>query len=158
MLWRGSKNAGTDFLGSELTGFYSLDDELAAGKDRSLKKRNESFLKNTAVLLKAENNHENKAVANPVHLKRIYDLIEKSKAKGIHLFFVIPARTGYYDQLLPFKQSIPTEHLVDLDGFRKYPLLYDVSNNFDAGHLNKAGANLYTLYFANEMKGRLLTD
>lgn len=143
-------------------GFYSLDKELAetAGKN-SFYKRWSEFNSDTTILseridgfYKAKKINSSKNFINQYYLTYLNNLIEKSKKKGISLIFILPPRLTEkeYIELLPIANSLPPNNIIKLHDPDKFKDLYLAKNSFDIGHLNAAGANIFTKNLADEFK------
>ncbi|MCP3933258.1 MAG: hypothetical protein GY705_29660 [Bacteroidetes bacterium] len=89
-----------------------------------------------------------------VNQKRILELIDKKKKKGIELIFVLiaPEVERCRNSMINLSHNIPEPNLIDLANPTKYPDLYTVENNFDFSHLNTKGAGIFTSCFAEEFK------
>ncbi|MEM8892584.1 MAG: hypothetical protein AAGD28_31675, partial [Bacteroidota bacterium] len=88
---------------------------------------------------------------NQPHMRRLEDLMAKSKAKGIHLVFVLSPRV-YAPDLLAMMQQLPAEHKIDLSDPRKFPEFYQAKYSFDDMHLNHQGAMCYTESLASALQ------
>ncbi|MBN2893184.1 MAG: hypothetical protein JXL97_15040, partial [Bacteroidales bacterium] len=152
-------NSDTSIIGKQ--GYYSLNKQMNdIGDENGLSKRLTTFLKDTTVLqerikLSINNLQFYEHYLNEVHLHEIEKLIEKSKEKGIHLFFIIPPKLSDYKELRAIKEFLPKENIIDISDANDYPNLYKTEYTFDIGHLNEKGANLFTEYLADEIKKSL---
>ena len=153
------------WIGKNEDGFCPLDVEMVlAGDNDRLKERLTAFLEDTTVL------DERASLANKSfsgqhgqfveedHLKKLMELIEKSKQKGIHLVFIIPPRLGRYEKLLALKAGLPGRHIIEMANPKAFPELYQVDYSFDAGHLNSKGADIFTEYLADELIKNVFND
>ncbi|MBV6639360.1 MAG: hypothetical protein KI791_01525 [Cyclobacteriaceae bacterium] len=70
------------------------------------------------------------------------DYIEKAKAKGVHVVVVMAPRITQY--VMSTYNDLPPQHKIRVSDPIKYPELYLVENSADAGHLNAAGARIFT--------------
>jgi hypothetical protein len=139
-------------LGKKKDGYLPLDDQSSQAS------RHLSFKNDTSVLfgrisiskISFEHTHH-EASLNKVHLKKLIDLLERSKAKGITLYFIIPPKLPAYDELLALKEALPSENVIEIADYNKYNNLYQAKYSFDVGHLNKAGASLFSEYLAQKI-------
>ncbi len=91
------------------------------------------------------------ARSNPIHLRKIQELIEKADSRGIHLFFVLPPHIGRRGKLLaPLFYEIPNDHRIELCDAVKYPELYEQEHLFEGKHMNHPGALLFTRLLAEK--------
>ena len=134
-------------------GYHPLDDVKVPG----IIARREEFLsgetdyaariaaaKNIAVL--AESNSK----PNPAHISYLHELIRLSKRKGIHVIFVIPPRLEDYDELIAVKNRLDAKHVIELASYDDYQELYEIENSYDVGHLNAAGAEIFTHHLSKQ--------
>lgn len=149
-------NSDTTIIGRR--GFYSLNQQMNdIGGENALNKRLSDFMKDTTVLQERieasiiERNNLKKHL-NKIHLDKLNEIINLSREKGIHIFFVIPPKLGNYKELYAIKENLPNENIIDISSAVDYPNLYKTKYTFDIGHLNEKGANLFTEYLANEIK------
>jgi len=156
-----SKQTSNNF--SETDGYLSLDKfYLDNPNHQNLIKKRQAFLSDTTTInpkitasLVELNNSQLEYYKNEVHLKKLLEIIETSKQKGIEVIFVIPPRFFRYEELYALKHYLPKTNVVDISNAEKYPLLYQSKYSFDVGHLNNAGAILFTEYLAQEIKNIL---
>jgi len=153
-----------EFLGKDKNGFFSLNEHMEyLGGNSTFHKRSAAFKSNRGILrekiLKSEKSfskHNYETFLNPVHLRMVLNLIQRSEEKGIYLIFIIPPRLNNYGELLAIKQKLPKKNVIELADVNKYPELYKVDLSFDGWHLNKKGAAAFTTYLADEFKKHLL--
>jgi len=149
------KEDNLKFLGRHEDGFYSLEQEmLDMGGVNELTNRRNKFFADTLIhqkKIKASIDFKLKKI-NPVFLQKIKEIIEISRKKGIHVYFVIPPKLPNYDDLYPYKAYFPSDNFLDISSYQKYPELYLAKFTFDDGHLNEEGAVLFTNYVANEFR------
>ncbi|MGZ4035075.1 MAG: hypothetical protein ACXVP4_09455, partial [Bacteroidia bacterium] len=98
-------------------GYYSLHEEMEdTPGDNEFRYRLTSFLKDTTILKERINmskvafSEKNTGVyLNKYHLNYLKRMIEKSEAKGIQLFFIIPPRLTLkdYQELLSLAKALP---------------------------------------------------
>ena len=148
------------WLGRNKDGFYPLDEELAdPGRNSRLKRRHAELLDDPTVLERrvslvtrslAERRDRD---LNEAHLRKLMELLEKSREKGIYLVFVIPPRLGLrYEKLLALRDRLPAHHVVVVANPKAFPELYQLEYSFDIGHLNRKGADIFTGYLADQLK------
>lgn len=140
----------SELCGPELNGFYALDDELNRNKSDALKKRKKELnmdnlarLKNQAVRI-----HKSKDLLTPhqvdhTNIDRVNQLIALSANKGISIVFFISPRM-VSQELLALAQQVKGAPVIDLSNPTEFPEFYEYRYLFDNGHLNKAGAIIYT--------------
>lgn len=151
-------------LGRNKDGIYFVEEHMrdaVHGKGNFMNRRNE-FLRDTNQLsIKRESSTKKyspenlKDGVNLVHLGMLEQILNHSKAKGIHLFFVIPPRLSDYREVRAIAQCFPAEQVIDVSDANKYPSLYRAAYTFDMGHLNEEGANRFTEYLARDVKCKL---
>ncbi|MGZ4117736.1 MAG: hypothetical protein ACXVPY_09655 [Bacteroidia bacterium] len=160
-------NAESDnCLGKNKNGFYSLNEEMEdTPGDNEFRYRLTSFLKDTTILKERINmskvafSEKNTGVyLNKYHLNYLKRMIEKSEAKGIQLFFIIPPRLTLkdYQELLSLAKALPEKNVIQLADVNKYPEFYKSATAFDIGHLNKTGAELFSRLLAAEIEKRIV--
>lgn len=89
---------------------------------------------------------------NPVILQSYLDLISEMKSNGIHVVFVLPARSLIRSPLKGLYYALPQENRVDMNAVAAtIPELHTLDYWFDQGHLNKEGVSVYTAAFAKEV-------
>jgi hypothetical protein len=131
-------------------GFVSLDDESYSGENEDgAIERVQSFRSDTSVLEKRR--EKARKFGKSTHVKvyspyadYIGELYEAFKAKGITLFCVIPPRLENYSGVRQLISRIPAENVIDLSSPDLYPEFYSYEFSYDRGHLNAAGAGLFT--------------
>jgi len=148
---------------SETEGFSSLEKLLGDNPDNlNIIKRRQTFLSDTSSIktkiaaTKVElNTSQFEYYKNEIHLQKLLEIIETSKQKGVDVIFIIPPRSSQYEELYALKHYLPKINVVDISNAEQYPLLYQSKYSFDLGHLNNAGAILFTEYVAQEIKNIL---
>ena len=147
-----------EIIGKE--GYYSLDAHVkSVGNSSGLKKRLDTFFADpTELFNRISYTNDQFAIIdhsehlNQTHLKKIESLIDQSNDLGIHLVFIIPPRLHqHYEELLALKSQLPPEHIIEIANPQKYPEMYDLEFSFDAGHLNEAGAAIFTDYVSDQL-------
>ncbi|QNL20557.1 hypothetical protein HZR84_00850 [Hyphobacterium sp. CCMP332] len=83
---------------------------------------------------------------NEVLQKKLQTLIEKAEKKNCHLLFLIPPRLTLkdYQQTLPFINCLPEKNILQMADRESYPYFYQAKYIIDRGHLNGAGAIIFT--------------
>lgn len=152
----------TELMGLGNNGFINLEDAVRYASDAEIRSGmaalRDGFFADTTVLSSAKERaflsylELNPAQAmNQPHMQRLEDLMEKSKAKGIHLIFILSPRV-YAPDLLAMMQQLPEEHKIDLSDPRKFPEFYESKYSFDDMHLNHQGAMCYTESLASALQ------
>jgi hypothetical protein len=147
-------------------GFYPLDLELRENPTEKLQQRRQKFTSDTIYLIQQREagnlpmNYylEETKKMNAGHHKKLNQLIQLSKKKGINLFVLLPTKMSEKDylRLLPVWNELPKEHVINMFGYEKYPDLYLSKYAFDRSHLNSSGAARYTTYVADVMNEKIL--
>lgn len=147
------------YVGIERNGFYPLESEYQETNDNGLKnvfsERKQKLIDNPSVLNKRKVNFlelekkSNNNNCNNINLKKIKHLIEKSKEKDIHLFFILSPRLDS-KEIFNLSKKIPKQHIINMGSPNVYPEFYSLENSFDIGHLNNKGADLYSKKIALE--------
>jgi len=156
-----SKQTSNNF--SETEGYYNSEMQLLdSPNDSSLIAKRQTFLSDTTIVEEKIvpttlelNNSQLEYYKNEAHLEKLLEIIETSKQKGIDVIFIIPPRSSRYEELYALKHYLPKTNVVDISNAEKYPLLYQSKYSFDVGHLNNAGAILFTEYLVQEIKNIL---
>jgi len=149
------------YVGPGKNGFTSLEFDLESNQMQQviddLLVRKSDLNKDVSQLeVRAEKTIElfnSESESNPVHLKRIMELIHKSNERGIRLVFIISPR-WIDESIIPLYNSIPEKNKMEFCNAANYPELYLMANSFDSGHLNTRGSNLYTELIAREFLRR----
>ncbi len=145
-------------------GYYSLDDEYRTVESDSdpVARRRQQFLDDSTVVesyvaasRRAYGEEAVRARLNRVHLQRLRSLLERSRSKGVELYFVISPRMARYDRILAVRDSLPEGRVIDLGSVERYPGFYSLEHTFDANHLNEEGARLFSRVLAEEIRKRL---
>lgn len=133
-------------LGPQKNGYHSLTDQFKANINRpSIINRRIRFEADTSVIVKKAQymslEPDLNILARQAYLDKIDDLILKAEQKSINLIFVrMPIQEDFWSTL----QAIPEKHRLDLGDPEKYASLYQAKYFSDKGHLNEAGARIYT--------------
>lgn len=147
-----------EILGYKGNGFLPLEDQIQlTPDDTAFEARREEFKRDTVILaqrIRQSVEDFGSTISNEwlnrVHLTKLEQLIAQSTAKGIHLIFIIPPMLPEYRETLALQQALPSQHVIELADYRKYPEFYSRENLFDHGHLNAAGAALFTTKLATD--------
>ena len=88
---------------------------------------------------------------NDFYVDYLLDLHDELAKKGIELYFVIPPRLMDYDsQLALLKHEKVGSCVIEMANMKEFPEFYQIKYTFDLGHLNKAGAIIYSEKFARK--------
>lgn len=145
-------------------GYYPLNEEFRATEDSSSEviRRREAYLADTTVVERfaefAEESYSRVNYGpylNRVHFERLMKLYRLSEDRGIELYFVISPRLWHYNELLALRDRLPENRVIELASSSKYPEFYHPEYTFDAEHLNREGAALFTREMAREIRFRL---
>lgn len=159
------KKLDKSVLGKNNDGYYAYSDQIISEKIKGNK------YKRDLLIQKYENFLEDRTILDDVHqtTKEVYEkrdfypvskaylqqvnyVFEKAKKKNIHLIFFLPPRLGsVYRNLLPIFQQIPENHRLDMANPFHYPEFYDIAYSFDRGHLNDAGAIVFSQKLATAL-------
>jgi hypothetical protein len=118
--------------------------------------RKEQFLMDTtrltamAELYRKYNNMEDLR-GNPVHLKRIADLISRAEEAGIRCYFVLNPKQSDIQmrEAVALAKGLPSSHLINLADPDKTPELYLAANSFSDNHFNLSGTEVFTKLMAS---------
>ncbi|GLB50333.1 hypothetical protein [Neptunitalea lumnitzerae] len=140
-------------------GFDPLESKMSKGNSALMKRWND-FRADTSALndrIKATLTPIAESKENTYHLNFLKNLINKSKAKGIQLIYILPPRLTleHYKELVPICNKLPSNNIIKLNDYNKYRELYEVKYSFDIGHLNNEGANIFTTYLAEEITSKI---
>ena len=95
---------------------------------------------------------QSNAKLSMVHQRHIIELMALADERGVRLRFILPPLWLVHEESAwALLMSLPADHRVDLCDPAKYPEFYHMANIFDAGHLNAAGAKLFTLRLAEHI-------
>jgi len=151
------------YLGPYNNGFYPLQFEYNTTTDPIVKEdlldRKNTIINNPKLIdnrrthiLSFYKNISN--IYDSVHLRRIEELINKSKEKGILLIFILsPRNVG--QELINLSRQISKTNLIDMANPQIYNELYEYDNSFDIGHLNEKGSTKYSQLIAIEFEKRI---
>ncbi len=90
---------------------------------------------------------------SPALLEEYREIIELAQQSGVKLFFVLPPKVGgAYEIAVPVFDSLPDSITIDLGDPSLRPELYELRHSFDRGHLNHAGAMVFTRLLAREFE------
>ncbi len=97
---------------------------------------------------------------NSVLQKKLLKLIEKAKKKNCHLLYLIPPRLTLkdYQQTLPFTNCLPNENILQMADRDTYPHFYQAKYIIDRGHLNGAGAVLFTQKLCEQIVSKNISE
>ena len=152
-----------EILGFKENGYLPLEDQvLLTPDDTAFAARREEFKRDTVILAQRIRQSvddfgstTSKEWLNRIHLTKVEQLITQSNAKGIHLIFIIPPMLQEYRETQALQQALPASHVIELADYTRYPEFYLRENLFDHGHLNTAGAALFTQKMATELRLKL---
>lgn len=139
-------------------GFYFLEEEV----EPMFQARRAYFLKDTSSLAlqkmeAIEADEFIKKAFNPSHLERLLQFKKITDKKGIKLLLVIPPKLSAieYSELMPIKNSVLSDIVIDTHSPHEYPFAYSFQYAFDHGHMNKEGAMLYSKQIGWEIKEKI---
>lgn len=120
-----------------------------------LGKKHLNMLKDTTVILRKIIPVPPATSAKPgqVHLKKINDLINQGKTKGVTIiFYTMQSRrkNNNYIEIQSLMAGIDEPHKLDIGHNKQYPALFYSENLYNAEHLNEQGARIFTNYLAKE--------
>lgn len=139
-------------------GYMSLEYEIDKYNDIDLIKRREEFIESPERLnLRIEdlkNTSINDLMGEPLNRsldRRVNELLAKSSALDIRLYFIIAPRQNIrvYKDLAPILKN-NSDHVLELVSIEKFPELYMFEHSFDVGHLNDKGVKFFTSYLSRE--------
>lgn len=92
-----------------------------------------------------------KELGEDKYLSYLLEVVKKVKSDGNNVMFFIPPRTSR-DRIQCYKEKLIEEGIpvLDLANPQIYPELYSVTYSFDAWHLNRQGALLFTSSLAKQ--------
>ncbi|MEM6965924.1 MAG: hypothetical protein AAF573_14245 [Bacteroidota bacterium] len=137
-------------------GYLSIEQEIENG-DTSLLARKEKLLNNSSILEgKAATSIKNfeKGVKDynvEAHLAKLHDIQQKCKSKNIELVGIILPRYPNYKEVINIQQKVTDLKIIEMADASKYPQLYEVQYSADNGHLNEAGAHLFSKIMADQV-------
>lgn len=139
-------------------GFLSYEQEIkhtTTPNQIRLGKKHLNMLKDTTVILRKiiPAPPTTSAKAGQVHLKKINDLINQGKAKGVTIiFYTMQSRrkNNNYIEIGSLMAGIGEAHKLEIGHNKQYPALFYSENLYNAEHLNEQGARLFTNYLAKE--------
>ena len=146
------------YTGPERNGFLSLETDLRTTNDPEVKEHLSARFavprKDSSLLIKRKRSilshyQTISDTFDQVNLKRIKDLIGQSKARGIHLVWVLSPRNAS-QELVNISRQLPKEHFIDMANPEFFASLYTLRYSFDTGHLNDKGSDLYSKLLAIE--------
>ena len=148
-------NADTKiWLGGNYDGYISYEDEIGGiqsfDEKQKLENIHENFLNNPDNLTfrrgKALDEFINikYETLNKEHLKRLTDLLKKSKNKNIKLYFIIQPRVSSYGEMLGLKDQLGT-NLIELANPDLYPQFWESNKSFNSSHMNRKGSEIFTI-------------
>lgn len=137
-------------LGENSTGFVPAEEE-KMNPEALLEKRN-AFLKDTSInetRSRYSTNVFNKTVRTKLvsaHLIKLTSLISRLHKMGIEVFVLLPPRMRevQYANTIPIFENITGSPKINLADGAQLPEFYEMRYSFDAGHLNKEGAEIFT--------------
>lgn len=147
------------YSGEQGNGYYPLDVDLRQNQPEKLIARRDAFLKDTMVLLerKSKQSQRKKEDISQAYTDYLNHLIDEAEQKNIRLYYIIPPKLKYYNSLAGLTGHVKDQRVIDMGSYEPYPHLNYARYNFDDGHFNSAGAQLYSTYLAQAIKDRLMT-
>lgn len=88
---------------------------------------------------------------NTFYLDFLKERIETARSKGIYLMFILPAPDVANLEMISFAHQMPPDHFMNFSSPEEFPHLYVLENQFDLGHLNNAGGELFTADVARSL-------
>ena len=150
-------------LGRSQNGYYALDEELEDNTEtpNPYRVRLDGFLADTNAVVKMRDINadffkdytpDKYPNFNETHLQKLNDLIAMSKAKGVHLIFVVsPRMLPYqYKVLMSLYEQLPPANRINLSKAEEFPEFYFAENTFDFLHLNQKGSTLFSQALADK--------
>jgi hypothetical protein len=149
-----------NYSGERGDGYYPLDIDLQQNQSEKLIKRRNEFLKDTMVLLerKGKQMHRKKEDISQAYTDYLNYLIDKAEQKNIKLYYIIPPKLKYYQSLASLQDQVKDQRVIDMGSYEPYPQLNFARYNFDDGHFNSTGAQLYSTYLVQHIRERLAID
>jgi hypothetical protein len=145
------------WLGMNQDGFYSLDDDSLY--DKSLLVRRKELLADTMPLqdrvqktLKPISESDQRKFFSQPQVDKIMELARLAHSKGVQLTLLIMPKLKEYREIQSIKPHLSALPIIDMSDPNKYPEFYQLQYSFDIGHLNEAGARLFSLALAEELK------
>jgi hypothetical protein len=148
------------YTGEHGDGFYPLDLELEQIPSPRLQERQAKFMEDTTVVLKRRKQQLERPSTgkSEVYIDYLNQWIRRADQLNIKLFFIIPPKLKYYRSLLDYKDSVRDHRVMDTEIYEAYPELNLARYNFDKGHFNHYGAELYSTFVAQSIQERLSTE
>lgn len=153
----GSPPAGL-VLGPNRDGFYALElqAEEFPGRSRKIIARRAGLMRSPESIahrrMRAADVYRNPESwsFSRTHLRRLERIVDRSRARGIEIRFVLPPRlpASELEELLPIYERLGADLAIDLADPRAHPEFYAMENSFDLGHLNTRGAERFTRLLA----------
>ena len=145
-------------LGPNRDGFYALELQVEEAPGRSQAKiALRAALVRSPELIEQRRKRAARIYRDPeswtfseTHLRRLEHIIERSRARGIEIRFVLPPRLPFAElaELLPIYERLDEDLTIDLADPRAHPEFYEMDYSFDVGHLNTRGAEHFTRLLA----------
>lgn len=139
---------GDDFLGKNKDGYYPLRGTHT--KDEGVKQRLPAYMQQlnkdfTTVYKTIE--RIDKVKYNTYLREVLLAQMELAKAKKVKIIFLLnPVKCEFHEaaDIVALFYSLPEANRIDLANPLTYPEFYQLENRWDEGHLNDAGAKIYT--------------
>lgn len=149
------------YLGGKYNGYFSLQDELKLYPDnKDVHDRDSIFRLDTSVvkfrsdrIAKVFANSNPGRGSNKTYVANLNELVQYCGRKGVRLYVVFTPREADSDSYQVFK-TLDERNRINLCDSRMFPELYLGKNSFDDGHLNNAGAALFTSLLADQFLGK----
>lgn len=144
------KKEWTEYYCREGAGYSALDLEMWEGPYvNEIQERRANFLKDTSVLAVRRSEAwkfvRTERTCNPtVYSDYLEQMYNDFTAEGIQLYFVIAPRMTTYNDLSDLLCQLPKSAVIDLSSPDSSPEFYKADFVFDKGHLNHAGARIFT--------------
>lgn len=154
------------YLGRNNDGYYPLDLNLKDTELINLQTRRFNFLADA----QADTNtriYSNYSISRGYKIKKdnsdlivkLNDLISEAAKKSVKLVFIImPLMTHQYEEIIPLTLELPSQNVINLADPSEFPEFYEAKFMFDNGHLNAAGARLFTEKLSIKYKDLLQTS
>ena len=89
----------------------------------------------------------------PILVKKLNEITEEAKHKGIRIIYFIPPRPSKNAlNLVSYLKENSTALCIDFSSIDEYPELYLKENGFDFSHLNGRGASIFSNEFVKKLK------
>ena len=158
--WYQSLRPSRGNRGDDDAGFLSLDRQLTGGGRGVLAARRVEFGVAPRVLTERARSAVRVLEApsswtySPTLHRAYARVLDLAAEQGVEIVLVLPPRltARQYRMLLPVFERLPGGNRLDLADPRRWPAFYAPEYSFDAGHLNEAGARLFTEAVATKVR------